>query len=142
MQDRNPANGRLWDAARNPQADPRLPRAIHVPITRINSQVLACARAGDQLVIWRLDRLGRSLKDLIGQMANLEQHGIELVSLQESIDTLMPTGKALFQICGVFAEFECNLISERTQAGLAAAPRQFTILSCRWRRQARKGRGK
>ena len=84
-------------------------------------QALACARAGDQLVIWRLDRLGRSLKDLIDQVANLEQHGIELVSLQESIDTLTPAGKALFQICGVFAEFERNLISERTKAGLAAA---------------------
>ncbi|MCY4522678.1 MAG: recombinase family protein [Caldilineaceae bacterium] len=82
---------------------------------------LAYARAGDQLVIWRLDRLGRSLKDLIEQVANLERHGIELVSLQESIDTLTPAGKALFQICGVFAEFERNLISERTKAGLTAA---------------------
>ena len=47
-------------------------------------------RAGDQLVIWRLDRLGRSLKDLIDQVANLERHGIELVSLQESLDPLTP----------------------------------------------------
>ncbi len=84
-------------------------------------QARAYARVGDQLVIWRLDRLGRSLKNLIDQVANLEQHGIELVSLQERIDTLTPAGKALFQICGVFAEFERNLISERTKAGLAAA---------------------
>ncbi|MCY3657668.1 MAG: recombinase family protein [Caldilineaceae bacterium] len=82
---------------------------------------LAFARPGDQLVVWRLDRLGRSLRDLIEQVANLERHGIELVSLQESLDTATPAGRALFQICGVFAEFERNLISERTKAGLAAA---------------------
>ena len=82
---------------------------------------LTHARVGDQLVVWRLDRLGRSLRDLIDQVANLEQAGIELVSLQERIDTATPSGKALFQICGVFAEFERNLISERTKAGLAAA---------------------
>lgn len=82
---------------------------------------LAYARAGDQLVIWRLDRLGRSLKDLIEQVANLERHAIELVSLQESIDTTTPAGKAMFQLCGVFAEFERNLIAARTKAGLAAA---------------------
>ena len=82
---------------------------------------LAYAREGDQLVIWRLDRLGRSVKDLIEQVANLEAQGIELVSLQESIDTTTPAGRALFQMCGVFAEFERNLLSERTKAGLAAA---------------------
>ena len=58
-------------------------------------QALAYARAGDQLVIWRLDRLGRSLKDLIEHVANLERHGIELVSLQESIDTTTPAGRGL-----------------------------------------------
>ena len=82
---------------------------------------LAYARAGDQLVIWRLDRLGRSVKDLIEQVSNLEAQGIELVSLQESIDTTTPAGRALFQMCGVFAEFERSLLSERTKAGLAAA---------------------
>ena len=84
-------------------------------------EALAYARAGDQLVIWRLDRLGRSLRDLIEQVANLEGRGIELVSLQERIDTTTPAGRALFQMCGVMAEFERNLISERTKAGLAAA---------------------
>ena len=84
-------------------------------------EALAYARAGDQLVIWRLDRLGRSLKDLIEQVAGLERREIELVSLQERIDTTTPAGRALFQICGVMAEFERNLISERTKAGLAAA---------------------
>lgn len=85
------------------------------------AKALAYARAGDQLVIWRLDRMGRSLRDLIDQVANLEQAGIELVSLQESIDTATPAGRAMFQICGVFAEFERNLNRERTLAGLAAA---------------------
>lgn len=84
-------------------------------------EALAYARAGDQLVIWRLDRLGRSLKDLIEQVAGLERREIELVSLQERIDTTTPAGRALFQMCGVMAEFERNLISERTKAGLAAA---------------------
>ena len=84
-------------------------------------EALAYARTGDQLVIWRLDRLGRSLRDLIEQVANLEDRGIELVSLQERIDTTTPAGRALFQMCGVMAEFERNLISERTKAGLAAA---------------------
>ena len=84
-------------------------------------EALAYARAGDQLVIWRLDRLGRSLRDLIEQVAGLERREIELVSLQERIDTTTPAGRALFQMCGVMAEFERNLISERTKAGLAAA---------------------
>ena len=84
-------------------------------------KALTYARAGDQLVIWRLDRLGRSLRDLIEQVAGLERREIELVSLQERIDTTTPAGRALFQMCGVMAEFERNLISERTKAGLAAA---------------------
>ena len=84
-------------------------------------QALAYARPGDQLVIWRLDRLARSLKDLLEQVTSLESRDIELVSLQEQIDTTTPAGRALFQMCGVMAEFERNLISERTRAGLAAA---------------------
>ena len=84
-------------------------------------EALAYARAGDQLVIWQLDRLGRSLRDLIEQVARLERREIELVSLQERIDTTTPAGRALFQMCGVMAGFERNLIAERTKAGLAAA---------------------
>ena len=84
-------------------------------------RALAYARAGNQLVIWRLDRLGRSLKDFIEQVGELEQHGIELVSLLSRDDTLTPARQgAVPDICGVFAEFERNLISERTKAGLAA----------------------
>lgn len=78
-------------------------------------------RRGDTLVIWRLDRLGRSLKDLIEWMVWLNEHGIILKSLQESIDTNSATGKMIYGIFGVMAEFERNLNKERSEAGLAAA---------------------
>ena len=78
-------------------------------------------RAGDTLVVWRLDRLGRSLKDLITLVETLEQQGIGLRSLQESIDTTTSGGKLIFHLFGALAEFERNLIRERTQAGLQAA---------------------
>lgn len=79
------------------------------------------AREGDTLVIWRLDRLSRSLKDLIEMVTQLESRGIGLKSLQESLDTSSSSGKLLFHIFGALAEFERNLIRERTQAGLQAA---------------------
>ena len=69
----------------------------------------------------RLDRLGRSLKDLIEWMNYLEKEGVALKSLEESIDTSSATGKLIFHIFGALSEFERNLIRERTQAGLAAA---------------------
>lgn len=78
-------------------------------------------RTGDSLVVWRLDRLGRSLKDLISWASYLEERGIGLVSLQEAIDTTTSTGKLIFHIFGALAEFERNLIRERTLAGLCAA---------------------
>ena len=78
-------------------------------------------RAGDTLVVWRLDRLGRSLKDLIASVAWLEEQGVALVSLQETIDTSTPAGRLTFHLFGALAEFERNLIRERTQAGLTAA---------------------
>lgn len=78
-------------------------------------------REGDVLVVWRLDRLGRSLKHLIELIAELERHGVGFQSLQESIDTTTPGGKLVFHIFGALAEFERNLISERTRAGLDAA---------------------
>lgn len=78
-------------------------------------------RKGDTLIVWRLDRLGRSLKDLIDWVAYLEEQGIAFKSLQESIDTTTSTGKLIFHMFGALAEFERNLIRERTQAGLAAA---------------------
>jgi DNA invertase Pin-like site-specific DNA recombinase len=75
----------------------------------------------DTLVVWRLDRLGRSLKNLIELMNLLEERGIGFKSLQESIDTTTSGGKLIFHIFGALAEFERNLIRERTMAGLAAA---------------------
>ena len=78
-------------------------------------------RQGDTLVVWRLDRLGRSLKDLIAWVGYLEDEGVALQSLHEAIDTATPTGKLTFHLFGALAEFERNLIQERTQAGLAAA---------------------
>jgi len=72
-------------------------------------------------MVWRLDRLGRSLKDLIEWVNYLEQEGVALKSLQERIETSTSTGKLMFHIFGAMAEFERNLIQERTQAGLTAA---------------------
>ncbi|WP_218081719.1 recombinase family protein [Anthocerotibacter panamensis] len=82
---------------------------------------LEVIRADDTLVIWRLDRLGRSLKDLIHLMEVLNQKEAGLLSLQESINTASSAGKLVFHIFGSLAEFERNLIRERTQAGMAAA---------------------
>ena len=83
--------------------------------------MLEVARAGDVIVVWRLDRLGRSLKQLIETVTLLAERGIELRSIKEHIDTTTPTGKLMFHIIGAMAEFERDVISERTQAGLEAA---------------------
>jgi DNA invertase Pin-like site-specific DNA recombinase len=85
------------------------------------TQLKEILRAGDTLVVWRLDRLGRSLKDLIAWVAWLAQEGIGLRSLHEALDTTTPSGKLTFHIFGAFAEFERQLIQERTQAGLRVA---------------------
>ena len=78
-------------------------------------------RRGDVLVVWRLDRLGRSLAHLIETVQTLGQRGIELRSLTEAIDTTTSTGRLLFHLAGAFAQFERDLIRERTLAGLASA---------------------
>lgn len=78
-------------------------------------------RKGDTLVVWRLDRLGRSLKHLMQFVKELEEKGIAFKSIQETIDTSSSTGKLVFHIFGALAEFERNLIRERTNAGLVAA---------------------
>jgi DNA invertase Pin-like site-specific DNA recombinase len=83
--------------------------------------VLETARRGDTLVVWRLDRLGRSLKQLIYLVEKLDQRGIGLRSVQENIDTTTSGGRLVFHLFGALAEFERNVIRERTQAGLAAA---------------------
>ena len=78
-------------------------------------------RPGDTLVVWRLDRLGRSIRHLIDQLSELQDRGIEFRSLQENIDTSSPGGRLVFHIFASLAEFERDLIRERTNAGLAAA---------------------
>ena len=82
---------------------------------------------GDVLVVWRLDRLGRSLKHLIELVTELEQAGIGFQSLQEHIDTTSPGGKLVFHIFGALAKFERNLIQERTKAGLEGRKAQETL---------------
>jgi DNA invertase Pin-like site-specific DNA recombinase len=82
---------------------------------------LTYVRKGDTLVVWRLDRLGRSLPHLIATMTDLEERGIGFKSLTEHIDTTTSGGKLIFHIFGALAEFERNLIRERTIAGLMAA---------------------
>lgn len=91
--------------------------AIRPGLEKIKEQL----RAGDTLVVWRLDRLGRSLRDLIGWMNYLDEGKVGLLSLHEAIDTSTTSGKLTFHLFGALAEFERNLIRERTQAGLAAA---------------------
>jgi len=84
-------------------------------------QALTFMRASDVLVVWKLDRLGRSLKNLIDVVTELDTLGIGFRSVTESIDTTTSGGKLIFHIFGALAEFERNLIRERTQAGLMAA---------------------
>ncbi|WP_215757218.1 recombinase family protein, partial [Gluconobacter sp. P5H9_a] len=78
-------------------------------------------RAGDTLVVWRLDRLGRSLRDLVQIVTELEQRGIGFESLTEKIETGSTAGKLVFHLFAALAEFERGLIRERTHAGLVAA---------------------
>lgn len=84
-------------------------------------QCLRTLRKGDTLVVWRLDRLGRSLKHLVETISTLEDRGIGFCSLKENIDTTTAGGKLVFHIFGALAEFEHSLIRDRTKAGLAAA---------------------
>jgi DNA invertase Pin-like site-specific DNA recombinase len=85
------------------------------------AQAIEFLREGDSLVVWRLDRLGRSLRELLGVVHDLEKRGVAFKSLTESIDTTTSGGKLFFHIFGALAEFERNLIQERTHAGLKAA---------------------
>ena len=82
---------------------------------------LRTLRAGDTLVVWKLDRLGRSLKHLVEIIHALEQRGVAFRSLTESIDTGSAGGRLIFHVFGALAEFEHSLIRERTIAGLSAA---------------------
>jgi DNA invertase Pin-like site-specific DNA recombinase len=85
------------------------------------TQLLDQLRPGDTLVVWKLDRLGRSLRHLVDTVTGLAERGIGFRSLQEAIDTTTPGGKLVFHVFAALAEFERDLIRERTTAGLAAA---------------------
>ena len=85
------------------------------------SALIDHARPGDSLCVTRLDRLGRSLKELLETVENLKAHDIHLVSLEESIDTTSAAGELVFHVLGAIAHFERRLISEHTRDGIAAA---------------------
>jgi DNA invertase Pin-like site-specific DNA recombinase len=85
------------------------------------TEALSHLREGDTLVVWRLDRLGRSLRHLIDTITELNARGVGFKSLTENIDTTTSGGKLVFHIFGALAEFEREIIRERTQAGLASA---------------------
>lgn len=85
------------------------------------NDALAFLREGDTLVVWKLDRLGRSMTHLLQTVADLEGRGVGFRSLTENIDTTTPTGRLVFHIFGALGQFERDLIRERTSAGLTAA---------------------
>jgi len=85
------------------------------------NEALAYVREGDVLVVWKLDRLGRSLPHLIETVTTLGRRGVGFKSLTEGVDTSTPNGRLVFHIFGALAEFERDLIRERTGAGLSAA---------------------
>ncbi len=87
-------------------------------------KALAFIKSGDCLVVWKLDRLGRSLPHLLTTVTELKTRGIAFRSLTEQMDTTTPQGEFLFYIFGALAQFERSLIQERVQAGLAAARRR------------------
>lgn len=88
---------------------------------------LKSLRDGDVLVVWKLDRLGRSVRDLITLVSELQERGIHFRSLTDSIDTSTPAGRFFFHVMSALAEMERELIVERTRAGLAAAREQGRI---------------
>ena len=88
----------------------------------------ATRRKFDVVMAWSVDRLGRSLQDLVGFLSELHGVGCDLYLHQQGIDTTTPAGKMMFQMCGVFAEFERSMIQERVKAGLARARAQGKTL--------------
>src|SRR5215831_20952199 len=93
---------------------------VHVKRPQL-TKCLASLEAGDVLVVWKLDRLGRSLRDLITLLDDLKAREVAFRSLTEALDTTTPTGRAMWQMVGILAELERSLIQERTKAGRAAA---------------------
>jgi DNA invertase Pin-like site-specific DNA recombinase len=88
----------------------------------------ASRRKFDVIMAWSIDRVGRSLIDLLGTIQTLEACGVDLYLDQQSIDTTTPAGKLMFQVCGAFAEFERNMIQQRIHAGLKRAVAQGKTL--------------
>ena len=88
------------------------------------TKALAFAKSGDCLVVWKLDRLGRSLSHLLTTVTGLKDRGIAFRSLTEQMDTTTPQGELLFHVFGALAQFERSLTQERVRAGLAAALRR------------------
>lgn len=88
------------------------------------AKLLQQLRSGDQVVVWKLDRLGRSLAHLVQQVADWEKQGVGLISLNDPVDTTTAQGRLVFSIFASLAEYERALIRERTMAGLAAAKLQ------------------
>lgn len=91
------------------------------PTRPVLESAIRCLRPGDVLVVWKLDRLGRSLQHLIKTIGKLEERDIGFRSVSDNIDTTTSSGKLMFHIVGAMAEFERSLISERTRAGMQAA---------------------
>ena len=87
-------------------------------------RLLKALKPGDSVTVWKLDRLARSLRDLITILDDLKQRGVKFKSLTEAIDTDTPAGRAMWQMIGIMAEFEYSLISERTRAGVKDAKRR------------------
>ena len=90
-------------------------------------RLLRQLRAGDVVVVWKLDRLSRSLRDVLTIMEQLGEAGAGFRSLTEAIDTTTPAGRMMMQMVGAFAEFERAMLRERTQAGLEAARQQGRV---------------
>ena len=110
----------------------------------------ASRRKFDVIMAWAIDRLGRSLIDLLGTIQTLEACGVDLYLDQQSIDTTTPAGKLMFQVCGAFAEFERSMIRQRVHAGLKRAveegkqlgrPKIDEALEKRIQTQLRAGKG-
>jgi DNA invertase Pin-like site-specific DNA recombinase len=95
------------------------------------TRCLKALETGDTLIVWKLDRLGRSLRDLIAMLDDFKQRGVRFRSLTEAIDTETPTGRAMWQMIGVLAELERSLIVERTRAGVKAAQKRGVKFGCK-----------
>lgn len=83
-------------------------------------------REVDMVAAWSVDRLGRSLRDLVSLLSDLQAKGVDLFLLQQGLDTSTPSGRAMFQMLGVFSEFEAAMIRDRVRSGVARAKRQGT----------------